>query len=583
MSQGDNVELCAIWAAVVAAPRDPAAIGAAAARFDALLDHVERCARCAAAAAALEQDRGALSDLYDALAAAGQSVGANAEMSPAAVAAALEERRAEEEEVAAAVEEALVPGLSAAARAIHRRVAAGASPAQIFLGLDAIALLLHRLPAGALELTASGAIVRGDEELVPRAEIVEEVARMAELDAASAAALVELTAAALRDNPLLLLGVEATPVGADRVALARGERSAEEDLAARWLRGYAQRAAAPRIEIVDLSDRPDDAARHRAAVGDANRSRPRSLLGSDVYTARPAPAIAVADGFAPAASAQKSAPPTGMMLAQAASAATDRPAPWRWSRAVAAGAALAVAAASFVVFLVLHQSEPPKVGGGAAVETNSDKNDKNDKPAKPGQTGTGGSNRFAWTPLPKPPPPPSDRCACLAQDIVARHRLLAAAGRDLGRAGFTVRPVTKTDLGADPTLAALDGALVVRGHGAELVVGSFPCASAPSCSADRLGAITRGDAIGIGGLLVQRLDGSPLPTAEAIDALSDAILGRRSVASRNEESKTPEKPARPTVDGGIQRDGVTRPERNQQAKPPGVRADDFLNGRAVDK
>jgi hypothetical protein len=338
MTMTTHDELCGIWAALVAAPRDPAALTAAQSRLDALLSHLEACERCTA----LATGRGDLAAIYEALAGERDLDAPTA----ASIDALLATRADDEREVTAAVEQVLAPGLSAAARERYRELARVSSPAHVFLGLDAVALLLARQPPGALAFASDGSIVRGDEVLVPREVVAEEVARMAELDRASASRLAELAFLAMRDNPRALLGVRATPAPGGRLDLALEDRSADDDLGARWLQGYRERAA-PAIEVVDMAGRD---VRRIAPATDRAPERPRvDWMPPDLVHSVP-PHLQPSPMAAPGTLTMAAA--AGPGHAQVASSSSRR-----W---IGASAAL-VAVAAVAVLVILNRRPAPLV------------------------------------------------------------------------------------------------------------------------------------------------------------------------------------------------------------------------------
>jgi DNA-directed RNA polymerase specialized sigma24 family protein len=225
-------EFCSLWRELLADPRNLEVAQRARAHSNEMLDHVDDCPECLGAAEGTKDP----TDVYQALA-------PSEELSPQDVATLEELSRARQDDDAAvsrAVEDALLPSLG---RDLANLDALGPdiTPLRLFLALDAVSMLVHRVDRGArrgdraLFMTPGGAITDGHQIVIGPDVIVDEVAHVASLSIATANRLAaEWMPRAARQQRHLFLGLVCEPRGLGDVRLVLSRRDPSEDLLARW-------------------------------------------------------------------------------------------------------------------------------------------------------------------------------------------------------------------------------------------------------------------------------------------------------------------------------------------------------------
>lgn len=223
-----DASLCELWSELLAGNnRRPTEN-----QVDALLDHVDTCDRCRAAAETIGTDGERIAKLYDSMKVVDEELSPEEQQTLLEMTAA---RLEDDEAVRRAVETVLLP------YARDERIRQ-TDPLKLFLATEALGLLVHRYASlrddDVLEqvvLTTSGELKVPDGELLAEPGVlVMEISHVAGVQRAEAERMLEWMLPLARHVPSLFVGLEASGLVDDALMLTLTMRDPDEDLLERW-------------------------------------------------------------------------------------------------------------------------------------------------------------------------------------------------------------------------------------------------------------------------------------------------------------------------------------------------------------
>lgn len=226
-----STRLCLLWRLFVEQPRNGDMIGSVRDHWSELLDHVLICDSCSRTSREVTD----ASQFYEAIAALLGGVPEEDRSLDAMLRAQAEDI----ERTAEAVVDVLLPALPYPLNDL-RRFPPDVSPVTLFMAMEAVSMLLHRfvrrdpsIKATNLYLSSDGVHTQGELRL-PRATIVQQIHRVAELEQQTADIVFDWIIEAAQRHSRLLLGVDSRPRVGGGVWLRTTPRDANLDLYAHW-------------------------------------------------------------------------------------------------------------------------------------------------------------------------------------------------------------------------------------------------------------------------------------------------------------------------------------------------------------